>query len=68
MRYKLVRLAMGYPRYSRIFDRKRDLLDMISQQVICLEYGEELIISVVEKVDSPIAVKTLCQEILCVPA
>lgn len=68
MRYKLVRLAMGYPRYSRIFDRKRDLLDMISQQVICLEYGEELIISVDEKVLAPEPVNVLHAEILCVPA
>ena len=68
MRYKLVRLAMGYVRYTRVFDRKRDLLEAISSQVIDLAYGEELIVSIDEKVPSSIPVDALHADILCVPA
>lgn len=68
MKYKLVRLAMGYVRYTRVFDRKRDLLEAISSQVIDLAYGEELLISVDEKVHAPEPVQMLHAEILCVPA
>lgn len=68
MKYKLVRLAMGYVRYTRVFDRKRDLLEAISSQVIDLAYGEELLISVDEKVPAPEPVNVLHAEILCVPA
>ena len=68
MKYKLVRLAMGYVRYTRVFDRKRDLLEAISSQVVDLAYGEELLISVDEKVPVPEPVQMLHAEILCVPA
>ena len=68
MKYKLVRLIPGYITYSQVFYWKQDLLEAINFELFNIKPGEELVISVDEKVDLTVQLEALHADILCVPA